>query len=379
VAVPAGTTQAASTFTVHITSPTTAETAGTCPNSGVVSNTGNVTTTNDGSDNSTATNCVNAASISITKVADDNAVEAGQPIGFTITVTNAGPGTATGVHVSDTLPTDPGTHWTIQAQDDAGVCSINAAATILTCDKASLAAGAHFNVHIVSPTTVATAGTSPVFNSATVTTTNDGNDEDNDQIDVFSLQLTKTNNAPIEPLVLPNNTTANLPTADEGSTVTYTLTYDVGVTAVTNGTLKDVLPLGVTYVANSATSNGTFTFVSYTAATRTLLWTAATVSADGSVTYQAKVDTGASLLSQPLTNTATIDSEETSPDSDTSDIFVPTIPLTETAPPTDVLTPTEPGTTGSSLLVMLAILGVLVVGIGFVTPVPAAVKRRNRR
>src|SRR5262249_46716754 len=48
--VPAGTTQANSTFTVHITSGTTGATGGDCPETGVVSNTGNVTTTNHGSD-----------------------------------------------------------------------------------------------------------------------------------------------------------------------------------------------------------------------------------------------------------------------------------------------------------------------------------------
>ena len=61
VTVPAGTSQAASSFTVHITSPTTAATGGVCPGgSGVVNNTGNVTTTNDGSDQSTASTCVAA-------------------------------------------------------------------------------------------------------------------------------------------------------------------------------------------------------------------------------------------------------------------------------------------------------------------------------
>ena len=36
VTVPAGTTQAASTFTVHITSPTTLDTGGLCPDTGNV-------------------------------------------------------------------------------------------------------------------------------------------------------------------------------------------------------------------------------------------------------------------------------------------------------------------------------------------------------
>ena len=52
VTVPHNTTQAASTFTVHITSTTTKDTAGPCPGSGLVDNTGNVTTTNDGSGSS---------------------------------------------------------------------------------------------------------------------------------------------------------------------------------------------------------------------------------------------------------------------------------------------------------------------------------------
>src|SRR5205823_642605 len=67
VTVPAGTTQAASTFTVHITSPTTAATSGSCPGNGVVDNTGFVTTTNDGSGQSNASTCVASAVIQIVK------------------------------------------------------------------------------------------------------------------------------------------------------------------------------------------------------------------------------------------------------------------------------------------------------------------------
>src|SRR5204862_585087 len=85
-ALPAGTTQAASSFTVHITSPTTAATAGNCPLAGVVNNTGNVTTTNDGSDQSSASTCVAAPVIHILKTADAAQVNAGDPIGFTLTV-----------------------------------------------------------------------------------------------------------------------------------------------------------------------------------------------------------------------------------------------------------------------------------------------------
>ena len=46
---------------------------------------------------------------------------AGDTIGFTVTVTNTGAGTAKGVTVSDTLPTDAGLNWTLD--DDAGGAS----------------------------------------------------------------------------------------------------------------------------------------------------------------------------------------------------------------------------------------------------------------
>ena len=143
------------------------------------------------------------------------------------------------------------------------------------------------------------------------------------------LFIDKTNNAP-----LVNVGGTNLPTASEGSTVTFTLSYTHTGSASTDGTITDVLPLGLTYVANSATGSADFTFSGYTAATRTLTWTASEgVSASGSVTYQAKVDAGAAGREQPLENVATIDSSDTEPDSDVSDVFVAVPPLAETDNP----------------------------------------------
>ncbi|HEV8404166.1 MAG TPA: hypothetical protein VGQ31_14145 [Candidatus Limnocylindrales bacterium] len=205
-----------------------------------------------------------------------------------------------------------------------------------------------------------------------------------DSADVVSATLTieKSNNAPLETVDLPDGS-AELPTADEGSTVTYTLTYQVGTVDVDNGIITDVLPAGVTYVAGSASSNSEFTFSSYDAGSRTLTWEAASVSTGGSLTYAVKVDAGASILSQPLTNHATIDSDQTSPDTASSDVFVPAPPAAEThkptPPPTDTLASTGPADPGSSMALILVALVALILGIGFVTPAPAAVRRRNRR
>ena len=113
VTVPANTTQGASTFTVHIVSGTTAATGGDCEESGLVDNTGSVTTTNDGSDQSSAEICVAGPAIHIVKTADAAQVNAGEQIGFTMTVYNDGIGDAQGVTLTDTLPTNAGLDWSI--------------------------------------------------------------------------------------------------------------------------------------------------------------------------------------------------------------------------------------------------------------------------
>ncbi len=123
------------------------------------------------------------ANVSITKVADAPSVYAGDPIGFTTTVTSEGPATALNVQVSDTLPTDAGTSWSIDGGSGAGDCSISAG--VLSCDFGDMAAFSSLDVHITSPTTLDTAKESPVVNTATVTSDNAGSGESTDQVEVI--------------------------------------------------------------------------------------------------------------------------------------------------------------------------------------------------
>ncbi len=151
---------------VHITSPTTSATCGTVSNSATVdaSNTTQVST-------GVVTIDVECASLSISKVADDALVNAGHPIGYTITVTNGGAGTAKDVIVTDTLPTNAGLSWTIDGGSGAADCSITSG--VMTCDFGDMAPGASLTVHLSSPTTFETCG--QVVNQASATTSNDGN------------------------------------------------------------------------------------------------------------------------------------------------------------------------------------------------------------
>ena len=284
----------------------------------------------------------------------------GDVIHYTITATNDGNTTLTDVNVTDPNGANLDCTPAIPVDSLAPGAKITCAADH-TITQADIDAG-HF------------------LNTACVDAT--GATQACDAVDTLAatLTITKTNNAPLQELELPDHTTASLPTATEGSTVTYTLSYAIGEVHVTNATITDVLPVGVTYVNGSASSNDEFTFKSYDSATRTLTWTADAVTKDGTLTYEAKVDKGASALQQPLENLATIDSNETAPDSATSDVFVPAPPKAETAPPTDISSATEgQSAPGFSLLLTLLVLGGIVLAIGFVTPVPASIRRRKDR
>src|SRR5205814_274917 len=70
-------------LSVHVTAQTSAQACAT------YNNTADVATTNDGSDEASASITCNQASIHITKVADATSVNAGDTIGFTVTVSNS--------------------------------------------------------------------------------------------------------------------------------------------------------------------------------------------------------------------------------------------------------------------------------------------------
>ena len=193
-----------------------------------------------------------------------------------------------------------------------------------------------------------------------------------------ALGIVKDNDAPITTVDTAQGP-VDLPTANEGDTVTYTLTYNTNGIPQTNGVVTDVLPAGVTYVDGSASNNDEFTFVSYTAATRTLRWEAPTVTKGGTLTYKATVDEGAAELQQPLINVATIVTDQQPPDSDDSPVFVAPLPLELTPPPTDALAPSAtPSNPGFALMLILLSVAALALAIGFVTPVPEHVRRRDR-
>ena len=114
----------AASATVHVTSPTTGATP--CA---AYPNTASAQATNNPQVQASATTSVQCPGLQIAKTADAASVSAGDPIGFTIKVSNTGAGTATGVTLSDPLPTGTGISWSISPAQ-AG-CSIAGASLVV--------------------------------------------------------------------------------------------------------------------------------------------------------------------------------------------------------------------------------------------------------
>jgi len=107
--------------------------------------------------------------LSLSKTADATPVQAGNQIGFTITVSNAaGAATATGVAINDVLPGGSGISWS--ESPDKTECTITGTPQTLACTGITLAAGGSFSVHVISSTS--TLSCALYSNTASATATN---------------------------------------------------------------------------------------------------------------------------------------------------------------------------------------------------------------
>ena len=221
--------------TVHVSGTTDAQDCKVLLNTATVS-ASNEPQANQGNNTDSATITVLCPSLNISKIADKQSVSAGDPIGYTITVTNSGQGAATNVVVTDTLPTNGGLSWTIDGGTGAQDCSITNG--VLTCTFPSIAAGASVTVHLSSPTTTATCGT--VVNTASATSSNDGSPSTGPvsiTVDCPDVQVVKT---------------ADNGTINAGDTAAFTIVVTNNGPGVAKGvTLADTLPAGVTWHEDS--------------------------------------------------------------------------------------------------------------------------------
>ena len=214
-------------LTVHIVALTSATACTTYDNTA----TAHASNAPDASDSATIT--CQKPSLSLTKAADAATVNAGDPIGFTITVANGGPGVATGVTLSDPLPAGTtAAGWTIATGPDQ--CSITGAvgSQTLNCTAVDLASGDSYSVHVTAATSFADCTT--YDNTATAHASNapDASDSASITCQKPSLSVTKT---------------ADAATVNAGDPIGFTITVaNGGPGTAKDVTLSDPLPAGTT-------------------------------------------------------------------------------------------------------------------------------------
>jgi uncharacterized repeat protein (TIGR01451 family) len=179
------------------------------------------------------------ANISVIKTDTPDPVLVGNNLTYTITVDNNGPDTATGVTLSDTLPSNV---TYVSATSTQGTCSKSG--STVTCSIGTLANGASATVTIV--VTPTTAGT--INNTATVTC----NETDTNSSNNTATATTTVNAQPSTDLSVSKADTPD--PVMVGNNITYTIVATTnGPSTATGVTLTDTLPSSVTYVSATST------------------------------------------------------------------------------------------------------------------------------
>jgi|GEM_PF-6046619 len=240
------------------------------------------------------------ATLTLSKTDHQTTAKPGDVLHYAITVSNDTNVTATDVKVTDALPNNISLVTNISDGGNQFGTAINwqnltipaDSSKVLTYDATidpNLGAG-DYVLH-----NVATLGCgSPISSIALTPCAYSGTAADDTSVNVITTL----------PVISLAKTAAS--TATAGGNVTYTLTYTVANASVTNLILIDPLPTGTTFVAASDSAN-------YSAATNSVTWLLGTKTpGSGSMTVTLK--TPAPIANGTvLTNTASLDSNETDP------------------------------------------------------------------
>ena len=237
------------------------------------------------------------ADLRVTKAASDDTPQPGERVTFTLTVQNLGPAVAPNVVLEDTLPAEM-----IYVSDDAG-CDTSGLPT-LSCALGALDAGDSASVEIVADVSGGVSDGDSFTNTATVSSDADDPNPGNNQVGLTLLVEDPAD--PFVDLTIRKLASDLQPTA--GGLLTYTIVVtNAGPSTASNVTVVDTLPLGTTYVGDTADCD--------ISALPTLTCDLGTVQDDASKSFEVIVALDASLAAaQAIENTATVSTTSVEPD-----------------------------------------------------------------
>ena len=322
VACALGTVAAGSSATVTVTGTVAPGTTGTLANTATVAS---PTDTTPGNNSATTTDTLAPrADLAIAKTATPNPVVDGNPVTFTLTVTNNGPSAAQDVAVSDPVPSPLVVTTTSSSQGSCGPVT-----NTVTCALGTLAAGATATV-TVTASTPSGGGADGTTNVATVSTTTTDPVAGNNSAS-YELSAAAQANLNISKSVSPATVIA-------GRQVTWTLTAaNPGPSDASDVTIADTVPAGV--AIDSITPAGACTVTGQAVTcTRPTLAQGATFVVTIVGTVSASADAGS------LSNTATVAAQTPQDPSQSDNTATATnqvdtradVRLTKTAPATVV-------------------------------------------
>ena len=265
--------------------------AGSLSNSATVTTSGTLEATPaDNTDVETTT--VLAADLAVTKVDTIDTVAPGDPLEYTISLINNGPGAASNVIVSDALPA---TTTFVSLVSPAGfTCTtpVSGGTGTVSCTNPTFAAGATATFVLTVNTTVPAA----INNTVTVTSDVEADPSDNSDTESSLVALPLAADVSVAKAVVGGPVTA-------GSNVTFTITVtNNGPDVATAVTVNDPVPAGTTFVS-ATPSQGS--------CTSAVVCSLGDIAAAGTATITLVVQSSA--VAGTITNTATVSSSTPDP------------------------------------------------------------------
>ena len=255
-------------------------------------NTAAVTSTNFDPDlnNNSATDTDTAApkvDVSLAKTTTATVIRAGDTVTYTLTAANAGPSTATGVVITDTLPTG----LTFVSATGGGVAAGSTVTWTLAAPIAPLgSASVDLTVKVADDQVDPFTNTATVASAAGETDTNPANN-------TASLASTLNSDADVAVTM-----TGDPTTAAGGDTVTFTVTVtNLGPAPAQNVVATDIVPAGFTLVEPVPTPA--------TSAAGTWTWTVGRLIKDATTTLTFDVTVDTNAVGPTLGNTVNVTSD----------------------------------------------------------------------